>query len=94
MMPSPGTAPRWFSIVVLIVMLPVFQIPMLLDSCPPDHPGRTLVWIYPFYVLVAGWLAWQCYPQRRTMAWVLLALMALSHVAIYILVTSPTEHFI
>jgi hypothetical protein len=50
-----------------------------------------MLWIYPFYAIVAAYLAWQCYPQRRALAWVLLSLLLLSHVAIWILCTTANQ---
>ncbi|MDE5838290.1 MAG: hypothetical protein K2H39_04490 [Paramuribaculum sp.] len=49
---------------------------------------RTLVWIYPFYVVVAAYLAYLCYPARRIITWILLALMVLTHVCVWLLVYS------
>lgn len=67
-------------------MLPVFQFPELLASCPPGMEGiRTLLWIYPFYVVLTGWLAYICYPTRRTISWILLILMLLSHLSMFLL---------
>ncbi len=88
MMASTPSTPKWMIWVIVLVSLPVFQFPVLLSTMPADTPNRPLVWIYPFYVLVAAFLAYQCYPQRPALAWILLALMALSHIAIYLLVTS------
>ena len=88
MMPAAPATPRWMICVILLVALPVFQFPMLLSSLPADSPNRVFVWMYPFYVVVAAYLAYQCYPQRRALAWILLVLMVLSHIAVYLLVNS------
>lgn len=88
MISSTPSTPKWMIWVIIAVSLPVFQFPVLLSSMPADSPNRTLVWIYPFYVLVAAYLAYQCYPQRPALSWILLGLMVLSHIAIYLLVTS------
>ncbi|MCM1348978.1 MAG: hypothetical protein NC338_06150 [Firmicutes bacterium] len=81
--------PKWMIAVIVIVLLPVFQFPMLLASAPDTDIVRTLLWIYPFYCLVAAYLAWQCYPQRHAMAWILLGLMVMSHISMWLLVTTP-----
>ncbi len=51
--------------------------------------------IYPLYVIAAAWIAWQSYPARRTLAWIILALMLLTHAAIWYLVLTaqPTQLF-
>ncbi|MBD5314823.1 MAG: hypothetical protein HDS08_01495 [Bacteroides sp.] len=85
-----GRTPVWMLIVIILVMLPVFQMPMLLATCPPDLSGiRTLIWGYPFYVLLTGWLAYVSYPSRPAISWILLVIMLMSHAAIYMLVTNP-----
>lgn len=92
MMPSMPPTPRWFTAIVVICCLPLFLMPWLLNAPYADADGvKIFIWLYPVYVIVAGWLAWQCYPQRRAMAWVLLALMLLSHGAIWLLATSPIQ---
>ena len=89
MMPAPPPAPRWFAAVAIICLLPVFQFPWLLAMCPADSSVRTMIWIYPFYAAVAAYLAWQCYPRRHALAWILIALMILTHVSVWILATTP-----
>lgn len=85
-----GRTPVWMVIVIIMIMLPVFQMPMLLGACPADMGGiRTLVWGYPFYVLLTGWLAYVSYPSRPTISWILLVIMLMSHLAIYMLVNNP-----
>ncbi len=91
MLPAPPTTPRWFTAVAILLLLPVFQFPYLLGIVPADGPARTMLWIYPFYAIVAAYLAWQCYPQRRALAWVLLSLLLLSNVAIWILCTTANQ---
>lgn len=86
---SDGKAPRWFAVVILVLLLPLFQMPYLLSVCPADSPARTFIWIYPFYALLSGYLAWQCYAQRRALAWILLILLLMSHTAIWFMATTP-----
>ncbi len=87
---SRAKIPGWLIAVAIILALPVFQEPMLLSACPAEPPIlKTLVWIYPFYVVVAAWLACACWDRRPTMTWILLALLLLTHVGIFILATSP-----
>lgn len=80
--------PGWVIALAVILALPVFQEPMLLASCPPDPPMvRTLVWIYPAYVIVAAWLGCACWARRRVMTWILFGLLLLTHIGVYMLVT-------
>ncbi len=81
--------PRWFAVVVILVLLPVFQFPVLLANSPDVTAVRAMVWIYPIYVVVAAYLAWRSYAERPVLSWILLVLMVMSHVAMWLLVTTP-----
>ena len=82
--------PLWVTIVIIICMLPVFSFPGLLASCPAADTGaRTILWCYPFYVIVAAWLAWASWSERPYITWILLILMLLSHASAWILVSMP-----
>ncbi len=83
------STPRWFTALDILCTLPVFLFPGLLATCPPDL--KAMVWVYPFYIIVAAYLAWQCYPQRSALAWILLVLIILSHAAIWLMATSPLK---
>ena len=81
--------PWWIIALIILFVLPAAQFPVLLANCPAEPAiVRTLVWIYPFYVVVAAYLAYLCYPARRIITWILLALMVLTHVCVWLLVYS------
>lgn len=78
--------PLWFKIIVIVLMLPLIGFPTLLTGMGElDDTVRMLLWLYPLYVLVTGICATMCYPSRRELAWILLAVMLLSHAGIYYL---------
>lgn len=84
---SRGRAPWWLILIAVMMALPVFRTPALIAACPTDPEiVRTLVMIYPIYVVVTAWLACICWPARKTMTWILISLMALSSVSIHFLV--------
>lgn len=76
--------PKWMTVVIILAALPVFSFPVLLQLCPSDL--KAMVWVYPIYVVVGAWLAWQCYGQRRALSWILVVLMLMSHAAIWMMV--------
>ena len=78
--------PAWVTVVIIICMLPVLAFPTMLSMTMPDSPARTFVWFYPFYVIASGVCARICWRQRRDVMWILLALMVLSHLAMWMLV--------
>lgn len=88
---STSSVPRWFLAVVVIVLLPLLWFPYLLDVCPAESQSRTMLWIYPLYAVLSAYLSWQCYPQRRAVAWILIVLLILSHAAAWLLVTTPVQ---
>ena len=82
-----GDTPAWVKVVIIILILPVFSTPALLSALPQGHEEwNTILWCYPFYLLLSGWLAWICYPQRPVVSWILMVLMVLSTVAVWMLV--------
>lgn len=84
-------APVWFLIVVIVSILPVFQLPLLLSALTPGSGARVWIWIYPLYVITAAYLAWQCYRDRTALAWCLVALIWMSHLAIWALCFMPVQ---
>lgn len=85
---KPST-PKWFAAIIVILLLPLGQFPYLLNLCQEGSQARVFLWIYPFYALLSGYLAYICYPQRRLIAWILLLLLIMSHLSIWWLITTP-----
>ena len=77
------------TVIIVVVTLPALATPFLLNYLPANvaETARMLTGIYPFYMLLSGWLAWKAYPQRSYVSWVLVAVMLLSTLAIVSLVT-------
>ena len=88
MTPPPyGKTPLWMTVLIIVVMLPVFSFPAMLSALPPDDGAmRSITWCYPLYVLLSGYLSWQCYPQRPAMSWILIVLMIMSHAAMWMMI--------
>jgi hypothetical protein len=89
MTPNPqGRAPWWFAVILVVLavlmflLAPVATQALSQGSGLADGAGE---WLYPLYVVLLGLCAWACYPQRRALAWILVALMALSNIMMYIL---------
>lgn len=75
--------PWWMGAVIVLCVIPALVFPFHIQSVPADGVERYLVWLYPAYVLGTGVCAWLCYPERKALAWILLALLLLSHAAMY-----------
>jgi len=73
--------------VIVIAALPVLAFPAMLSMSSPESAGnRYFLWLYPAYVVAAALLAWQCYGRRTEMSWIIIALMLLTHAAMWVLV--------
>lgn len=76
------------TVMIIAVVLPTaFMLPWLLSESGQNTPGLFMVF-YPVYELASAWLAWLSYGRRTEMTWILLALMILTHPAMYMLVTA------
>lgn len=73
--------PRCILVIVILLMLPLLAFPWILSTAKPEF--RTLVAMYPVYVLATGFLSYQCYVSRRELFYILLVLLIMSHVAIW-----------
>lgn len=70
--------PWWFTMILILLVFPSFGMPWMLASAPAGSLLHTLVKLFPFYLLGSAVCAWLCYPQRRELSWILVALMVLS----------------
>ena len=78
--------PGWMILIIVLVALPVIALPIVLSHSGEIAEGNKLyMWLYPAYVLATAILAYQCYGRRTEMTWILLALMLLTHAAIWVL---------
>lgn len=86
-------APWWFTAIILILFLPAFSIPAMLgiDTVAAYSGLRTMVFLYPAALAIAGWAAWASYSERPTVAWLMAAVMAATDAAMfYLIFFAPT----
>ena len=84
--PTPGRVPWWMYAVIIVCMTPGLCFPWAVSLIDDSNPVvRGLMWFYPAYVLLSGFLAWQCYGRRTLMTWIVLVLLLLSHAGLYAL---------
>lgn len=77
------SAPVWTTLLIVLCALPVVAFPTLLSLCGQESPLRLFVWFYPAYVAATAVCAWMCRKSRREMYWILLAVMLLTHAALW-----------
>lgn len=80
--------PWWMTALIILITVPLLAYPMALSTLPADHEAKTLIWLYPAYVIAAGICAWISYPRRPEITWILIVLMILSHAGVYYLINA------
>lgn len=70
--------PWWFTLLLIILVLPSFSMPWMIVSAPRQSMLELLAKWFPAYLLLSAICAWYAYPQRRDVAWILVVIMLLS----------------
>lgn len=72
--------------VIILCVLPGLFFPFAVGGLSESSTLKTLMWLYPAYSLLSGFLAWQLFRFRRTaMCWIILVLLILCHTGLYLL---------
>ena len=88
----PEKIPVWFWIILILNVLPLFLVPTYLADIETTGYAlkKPFIWFYIPYVIIGTALTALCYRYgRKAMAWILFALMLLTHAAMYLLVYAP-----
>ena len=82
--------PWWVKLLIVISALPVLMLPVIIGKCDVTRYEEIKIFIlmYPLYVVASAILAWISYRQRPEMTVILIALMLLTHVAMWMLPTA------
>lgn len=81
-------APWWFAVALIVVSVPalVFNNAAARVMSSGGWLSADLTqWLFPAYVIISAFSAWFCYPTRRALAWILLALVLLTDLAFILL---------
>ncbi|MBO4943876.1 MAG: hypothetical protein J6C91_01290 [Muribaculaceae bacterium] len=79
--------PWWFLVITVISALPALRLPALISSA--EGEAKVILWLYPLMLLLGCWCAWRCYTlERKTMAWILVAICWLMTVSINLIITA------
>lgn len=76
--------PFRIKLVIVASCLPLAAYPWLLSRVPQDGSLDTLLAILPLYVLGSAICEWLCWPNRRELTWILLAVQWLIYIALLI----------
>lgn len=80
--------PGYVIILIIIAAIPALLMPVLLSmsQSPLVQLSKILMWLFPFYLIVAAFLSWQCYKyERKVMAWILIVIMYLTDASVILL---------
>ena len=77
--------PIWVKIVIVASMLPVADMPWLIAGNPEGDLAHTLLWLYPAWVLLAGFCAWKAWSRSPELTWILIFITILAHGAMWLL---------
>lgn len=81
---QPKYPPVWFILILVVVAMPGLTAPLLSAALPAGSMELSAMFkLYPLYALAAAWFACICYRQRTTVAWILVALLLLSDLALF-----------
>lgn len=78
-------APWWFVVLLVLTVALLMLMTLRADDVLAVAYGVEGVtgWLYPVYAVLSAVLAWICYGQRRTLAWILEGLMLLTAILLY-----------
>lgn len=85
---QPAARPLWFSAICIVMCLPALLLPFAGGMEPVRQALGVLFTLFPVYVCSSALCAWLCMPQRRDVAWILIALAALAYLALTLLARS------
>lgn len=77
--------PWWMTVVILIMLLPLFSWPMVIASLPVEEDGgswKMLIYLFPIYAILSAYYAYRCYVGRRELSIILLALLLLAYLGV------------
>ncbi len=90
---KPERTPLWFTAILVAVALPTFcfipQASRIVEEAEWLGSGYT-GWIYPLCIAFTCIFAWMCYPDRRTLSWILAGVVTLLDLGLFISVCMNT----
>lgn len=92
MTPPSQRPPAWFTVVTVVMMLPLIAWPKIVTDMldimgKSEDNTSTLVFIFPLYALLSAWLAYRSYTRRPELSWILLGVLLLAYGAMAFLIS-------
>lgn len=77
--------PWWFTIILILLVLPSFATPWIMADAPQGTLLARLIKWFPAFLILAAFCAWYAYPQRRDVSWILVSVMFLSAASLFMI---------
>ncbi len=75
--------PVWFTILILVMLIPVVAWPFMLIGYDAEKADNWwIVNLFPIYSLLACWVSYKCYIDRREISYIILGVLLLSYMAL------------
>lgn len=77
--------PWWMTVVILVMLLPLFSWPMVIASLPEGDDGdnwKMLIYVFPIYAILSAYYAYRCYAERKELSIILLAVLLLAYLGV------------
>lgn len=85
------TRPWWIALIAALAVAAGVAAPLLIAASAPDSAiagtpqAGLLLKLFPAYAVAAGLCAWLCWPRRKELTWILLAILILSSAGLCLL---------
>lgn len=83
-----NSLPWWVKVLIVLCALPAIAFPWMLSDAPEDGNVELWLWMYPVYVILSCVCEWKAWGRRPEVTWILMAVMLLTHGAMWTLVTN------
>lgn len=76
--------PWWMTVVILVMLLPLFSWPMVIASLPEGESDnwKMLIYIFPIYAILSAYYAYRTFADRKELSIILLAVLFLSYLGV------------
>lgn len=82
----PNPLPVAVKILIVVAALPVLAFPWMLSAAPEDSNIELWMWMYPVYVILSCACEWKAWGRQPEVTWILMAVMLLTHAAMWALI--------
>ena len=86
--PQNQKSPWWFAVLLIIICVPALFMEAQAVKVMSDTgwiANDLTTWLFPAYIIISVFSAWLCFPNRRTLAWILFFLVVLTDLGLLLM---------